>query len=170
MKIGKKLHLEKRQWHKHNYIRTFFYINLEELEKIYKQINGSFDLNAKKWHQFVNSKELFDLVYPLILSISDFTLEAIAYSEPVEFLGNEIKTDDYEIYYAMPFELYDNIQKLDTRLGTLQQATRCFITMLNHMFFKHLYKKPFMILREVQGTGSTWVCLNDNLEYCYVEN
>ena len=170
MKVEKKLHLENNQWHKYNYIRTFFRINLEKLEELYKQLNGSLDLSPKKWHRFVNSKELFQLVYPLMSTVSDFTLEAIAYSEPIEYLGEEMITSDHEVYYAMSFELHDNIRVFDMHLGTLQHATRCFIIMLNHMFFKHLYQKPFMILREVQDMGgNTMVCLNDDLEYCYVD-
>ena len=168
MQIGKKLPLADNQWHKHNYIRTFFNINLEKLEGIYKQLNGSLDLTPEKWHRFVNSKELFELTYPLILTVSNFTLEAIAHSELIEQLGNEIRTDSCETYHAIPFELYDNLSTPDIRLGTIQHATRCFITMLNHMFFKHLYKKPFMILRGIKGTESAWVCLNDELEYCFI--
>lgn len=169
MKIGEKLNLEDNQWHKHNYIRTFFCVNLEKLQEIYIQLNGSLDLTPQNWHRFVNSKELFDIVYPLMASISEFTLDAIAYSEPIEWLGDEMRTTDFETYHAMSFELHDNMQKPDIRLGTLQHATRCFITMLSHMFFKHLYQKPFMILRGIQGTGSAWVCLNDDLEYCHTE-
>lgn len=168
-KTKKKVHLKNNQWHKHNYVRTFFRINLEKVEDLYKQLNGSLDLNPKKWHRFVNSKELFDLIYPLMSTISEFTLEAIAYSEPIEWLGDEMRTGDFEIYHAMPFELHDNIQRPNIRFGVLQHATRCFITMLSHMFFKHLYQKPFMILRGIQGTGSAWVYLNNDLEYCYIE-
>ncbi len=168
MSVNQKLQLDKNQWWKHNYIRTFFRINLGKIEKLYIQLNGSLDLSAKKWHKFVNSKELFDMIYPLMSTISNFTLNAIAHSEPIEWLGDEMRTGDCEIYHAMPFELHDNMQMPDMHLGTLQHATRCFITMLSHMFFKHLYQRPFTILREIKGTGSAWVCLNDNLEYCLV--
>ncbi len=169
MKILKKLDLDKNQWQKHSYIRTFFLVNTEKLENLYEQLNGSLELNAESWHRFANSKELFNLVYPLIPNISSFTLEAIAYSEPVEWLGDEMRTGDCEVYHAMPFELHDNMQRPDISFGFIQHATKCFITMLNHMFFKHLYQKPFMILRDIQGTGSSWVCLNDDLDYYQIE-
>lgn len=165
MKTESLVPLEPNQQHKHEYIRTFFRINTEKLETIYKGLNNSLKLNAKNWHRYVNSKELFDLVYPLVSTISDFTRNAIAYSEPIEWLGHEMRTREGEVYNAMPFITHDNMQSPDIRMGTLQHATRCFITILNHMFFKHLYKKSFMILREVKGTISTWVSLNDNLEY-----
>ena len=62
MKIGKKLPLTDNQWHKHNYIRTFFSVNLKELEGLYKRLNDSLDLTPEKWRRFVNSKELFERV------------------------------------------------------------------------------------------------------------
>ena len=160
--------LGEKQLYKHCYIRTFFLMSIENLESLYKQINTSLDLNPKKWQRFINSKELFGMVYPLMSTAPEFTLEAIAYSEPIEQLGVEMRTGDCEIYFAMPFELRDSIRVPDIHLGTLQHATGCFITMLGHMFFKHLYQKPFTILREVKGYGSVRVCLNDNLEYFIV--
>ena len=165
METGCLITLEPNQWHKHNYIKTFFRLNLKKLEAVYRKLNGSLRLDAEKWHRYVNSKELFDLIYPLICTVTDFTLDAVAYSEPIEWLGDEIRTGKCEVYHAIPFELHDNMQLPDVEMGTKQHATRCFTTMLNHMFFKYLHKKPFMILREVNGAGSTWVGLNDDLAY-----
>jgi len=165
MKTGPLVPLEPNQWHKHNYIRTFFRINVGQLEEIYRQLNKSLKLNGKNWHRFVNSKELFDLIYPLMASVTDFTRNAVAFSEPIEWLGDEMRTGNCEGYHAVPFALHDNITVPDEQMGVLQHATRCFTAMLNHMFFRHLHKKPFMILREIKGMGSAWVGLNDDLEY-----
>lgn len=162
--------LEPNQFHKHLFIRTFFKIHFTEFVALYKQLNGSLELDGKKWHQFVNSKELFDMIYPSMQQISHFTLEAIAYCEPVEFLGDEIRTEDFQTYHAIPQVQHDNLKTPDQLLGTIQHATTCFITMVCHMFFKHLYKKQFMILREVNGMGTSWVYLNNELEYCLQED
>lgn len=165
MENGPLIELEPNQWHKHNFIKIFFRINLEVLLAIYLKLNGSLKVNAENWYRYSNSKELFDLVYPLMSAVTDFTRNAIAFSEPIEWLGMEMRTGKCEIYIALPLDSHDNLRVINEELGITQHATRCFIAMLNHMLFKHLYKKPFMILREIKGQGSTWVALNDDLDY-----
>lgn len=162
---GNLVPLEPMQQHKHNYIKTFFRINIERLLAIYRSLNGSEELNAENWHRYVNSKELFDCVYPLMRCITPYTRNAIANSEPIEQLGDEMLTERFETYHAMSFELHDNITRPDMELFELQHATRCFITALNHMFFKYLYKGSFVIFRG----GTIRICLNDDLEYEFVE-
>ncbi|MFA6278977.1 MAG: hypothetical protein WC638_02745 [Candidatus Paceibacterota bacterium] len=152
------------QIHKHEYIKTFFRLNRKRLEAVYRKLNVSLRLNAENWHRYVNSKELFDMVYPLMCTVTYFTRDAVAHSEPADSLGIEMHTEKHEMYIAMSFELHDNLMIMNVDLGIKQHATRAFITMLNHFMFKHLYKKPFTIL---QGAGGDIFRLNENLDYVY---
>lgn len=152
-----------RQWHRHNFIKTFYLINKEAIFSMYEKINASKELAPKNWNNFVNSKELHYLIYDRIKMLIDPEMEeVIAYSEDFFNMGMEIHTDECEIYIAIPMILYDNIRFLDLKAGQMQIATRSFITTLCHMFFKDIYGKPFKILKE---KDDIWVSLNEDYQY-----
>lgn len=155
--------LDFMQWHQHNFIKTFYLINKEDIFSMYEKINASKELNPKNWNKFVSSKELHDLVYNCFkILVSPDLEESIAYGIDFFNIGMEIHTDECEIYIALPMFIHDHIKFLDMEAGKRQAATRHFIIILCHMFFKDLYGKPFKILREKTGE---WVSLNEDYQY-----
>lgn len=164
--------IEGIKWYRHNYVKTFYLLNKEKNFELYEKNRKKKRLNPKDWNVYVNSKELHDSIYSLICSVTNFTKDALAYGEMAENFGMEMRTMRGEQYIALPLVLHDNInlcplnpEALNPAIMANQVATRAFITMLNHMFFKDLYGKPFIILKNIIGTESTWVKLNNDYEY-----
>ncbi|MFH1744917.1 MAG: hypothetical protein ABH881_01985 [bacterium] len=129
---------------------------------IYQMLNGSFELNKENWNRYVNSKELFDIVYPLMCDVSNCT-RGVMCDESIDCIGNKILADN-QIYFAVP-EIRNTPSEEDLRIA--HYASVCFITMLNHMFFRYLYQEPFVILKG--SDDSIKVRLNEKLEYELVE-
>jgi len=146
------------QWHKYNYIKTFFLLNEKVVMDIYKRSNGSLVLTPENWKKFINSRELFGSIYIFISNVSDFTLNAIMNSEPFEELGVEILTDSGKIYYAAPEKFCYSTEYL-----TIEYAVVCFIVTLAHFMFKKMCNENFIIKK-----GLMLVSLDENLEYVLI--
>lgn len=154
--------IDESRWLCWHFIKTFYLLEKEFLFLIYKKINNDLRLTPANWNNFINSKELHDYVYLRIISISEDLLCAIAYGESFGNYGMEIHTNEFTVYIAMPMFTHDNICRIGKQTAIKRQiATRVFITMLCHMFFKDLYAKPFTILKEDDG----WFSLDDSYEY-----
>lgn len=157
------LQLTAKQQYKHNCIKIFFLSQLNVFLELYQKLNGSKKVSAKNWYRFVNSRELFDIIYPKVGTLSPLTQDAIAHSEPIEDLGSEIYTEKHEIFVALPVVEHDDLREINLERGVQQHATRCFIVGLSHLLFKQLYKGVFIISK-----NGKQVTIDDKCNYVVI--
>lgn len=162
---------------RNNYAKIFFLGNPKTFSDLYRKVSGSKRYTPENWHRYVNSPELYRLIYDKLITLSREGRTIIAYCE-LDDDGFEIWVTGGEVIFAgiacahenstfgkmlmtMRMKQMSESKFVQEEVTLNQIAARSFLKTVNHMVFAWMFKKKPFTIRRRNGHYR----LNERLDY-----
>lgn len=137
---------------KHAFARAFYYIFKVSMMDLWEKLLGNKPLRPSTWTDFVESPELWKMVYDKLMTMSYVTIDMCAFSELAND-GMDALTQERETYFLVPLmqamvpvpEGESVLQTLEVE-GKKRYACQQLLKTILIYFFADVYQKKFTVL------------------------